>query len=78
MEYTVRQNPREKLAEREVKRLIRALPGELDFYDVVNMVPERCKIRVMKGEAKAALVHMINSGELIEMPNRTIQLPRRK
>jgi len=59
-------DPRDRAAEQEVIKLVEEFPGELDFYDVVNMVPKRSK--VFKGEAKYALVYMINSGVLLESP----------
>jgi hypothetical protein len=68
----VKKNPRDIAAENEVIRLVEEYPGKLDFYDVVNRVPKRS--RVYKGEAKAALVHMINTCQLIESPNRKIRL----
>jgi hypothetical protein len=69
---TVKKDPRDIAAEKEVIRLIEEYPGKLDFYDVVNRVPKRS--RVYKGEAKAALVHMINTCQLIESPNRKIRV----
>jgi hypothetical protein len=68
----VREDPRGKAAEKEVIRLVKEFPDKLDFYDVVNMVPKRSE--VFKGEAKAALVHMINNGELEESHNRKIRI----
>jgi hypothetical protein len=68
----VKKDPREIAAEKEVIRLVEEFPGKLDFYDVVNRVPKRS--RVYKGEAKAALVHMINTCQLIESPNRKIRV----
>jgi Zn-dependent M32 family carboxypeptidase len=68
----VKKDPRDIAAEKEVIRLIEEYPGKLDFYDVVNRVPKRS--RVYKGEAKAALVHMINTCQLIESPNRKISV----
>ncbi len=69
-------DPRDIAAEKEVIRLVEEYPDELDFYDVVNMVPKRSQ--VFKGEAKAALVHMINNGELVESANRTIRVADRQ
>jgi hypothetical protein len=68
----VKKDPREIAAEKEVIRLVEEFPGKLDFYDVVNRVPKRS--RVYKGEAKAVLVHMINTCQLIESPNRKIRV----
>jgi len=65
-------DPRDQTAEQEVLRLVEEFPGQLDFYDVVNMVPKRSK--VFKGEAKYALVYMINSGVLLESANRKISV----
>jgi hypothetical protein len=65
-------DPRFELAKKEVIQLVEEFPGQLDFYDVVTMVPKRSK--VYKGEAKCALVHMINNGILHEAPNRTISV----
>lgn len=69
-------NGRDKAAEKAVVQLVKEFPDKLDFYDVVNMVPKRSA--VFKEEAKAALVHMINDGELIESPNRTIRIAARQ
>ncbi len=68
----VKKDPRDIAAEKEVMRLVEEYPGKLDFYDVVNTVPKRS--HVYKGEAKAALVHMINTFQLIESPNRKIRV----
>jgi len=68
----VKKDPRDIAAEKEVIRLVEEYPGKLDFYDVVNRVPKRS--RVYKGEAKAALVHLINTCQLIESPNRKIRV----
>jgi hypothetical protein len=68
----VPEDPRGKAAENEVIRLVKEYPGKYDFYDVVNKVPKRST--VFKGEAKAALVHLINSGELEESNNRKIRI----
>lgn len=65
---------REIAAEKEVIKLISEQQNQLDFYDVVNMIPKRSS--VFKGEAKLALVGMINNGTLIENPNRTIRFPK--
>jgi len=42
-------DPRYRVAELEVLRLVEEFPGKLDFFDVVNMVPERSTVH--KGEA---------------------------
>jgi hypothetical protein len=65
-------DPRDRAAEQEVIKLVEEFPGKLDFYDVVNMVPNRSK--VFKGEAKCALVYMINRGVLLESANRKISV----
>jgi hypothetical protein len=68
-------DPRYELAKKEIIRLLEEYPDQLDFYDVVNMVPKRSQVD--KGEAKCALVHMINTMQLREAPNGIINLPKK-
>ena len=68
-------DPRYELAKKEIIRLLEEYPDQLDFYDVVNMVPKRSS--VYKGVAKCALVHMINTAQLHEAPNGIINLPKK-
>ena len=70
----IRQDPRDKAAEEEIKDLVKEQPGKLDFSDVVILAGERGKVH--EEEARAALVHLINDSKLVENPNGTIRLPR--
>ncbi len=69
-------DPRFELAKKEVIRLVMEHTGRLDFHKVINMVPKRSQ--VFKEEAKCALVHMINNGELLESPAGWISLPEKE
>jgi hypothetical protein len=69
-----RQEPWEKAAEEEVKKVVMDQPGKLDFSDVVILAQQCGKIH--EEEARAALVHMINDNKLVENPNGTIRFPR--